>query len=681
MDTKITLSRREFLKVSAAAGTGLLISIYLSGCEDSPTATPEPTESATVAPEPTAIPEPTITSEPTVQLEPNAFLRIVSTGAVTIILHKCELGQGVGTTLPMIVAEELDADWSKVSVEQVRVDDIVGKPRTSGSDSTQDLYQPLRWAGAAARTMLVAAAAQTWDVEPETCYTENGAVIHQPTDQRLTYGELVETAATLSVPRGGNVVLKDPKDFRLIGTSVPRFENTKIVDGSAVYGIDVHIPGMLCAAVARCPVFDGSVAEADASQVGAVPGIQRVVQINSGVAVVADSTWAALQGRRALQVAWNEERNADLSSESIRQSLAERVSPPDDTNDANRLEAIYEMPFLAHVTPEPMNCVADVREDSCEVWAPTQNLEDTKLRTVMLTGLSRDAVRVHVPMIGGGFGRRLETDYVEEAVRISKAISAPVKVTWTREDDMQHDFYHPYSYHHISANLDEPNRLTMRSHESRDIPTGAWRAATNIAPAFVEECFMDEVATALNRDPYELRMELPRYQQLYATLELAATKAEWGTPLPDGWGRGIACWSTWDVTPTAVVLEVSIDDDRTVRVHRAVGAIECGIVINPDIVKAQVEGGIVMGLTAALKGEITLKNGRVQQSNFYDYPLLRFDEMPTIEVYIVPSDRDPSGVGEMGVPPTPPALLNAVFAATGKRIRKLPVRPEDLRQA
>ena len=678
---KTNLNRREFLKVSTAAGAGLLISIYLSGCGDSPTATPEPDMSATGAPDPTSVPEPTSTPEPTAQLEPNAFLRIDNTGAVTIILHKCELGQGVGTTLPMIVAEELDADWSSVRVEQVRVDDIVGKPRTSGSDSTQDLFTPLRRAGAAARAMLVAAAAQTWDVTPETCHTENGAVIHQPTDQRLTFGELVETAATLPVPRGAEITLKDPQDFRLIGTRVARFENLKIVDGSAVYGVDGNLPGMLYAVIARCPVFEGSVAKVDAGQVGAIKGIQRVIQVPSGIAVVADSTWAALQGRRALQITWDEGENADLSSDSIRQYLDERTLSPDRGDATNILEAVYEMPFLAHVNPEPMNCVADVREDGCDVWSPTQNLDDTKRSARMITGLSRNDVRVHVPMIGGGFGRRLEVDYVEEAVQISKAVEAPVKLMWTREDDMQHDFYHPSSLYRISADLDDPNRLTMRSNDSSHIPTGAWRAATNVTPAFVEECFMDEIAVALAKDPYELRMELQRYSQLYPALELAAEKANWGDPLPDGWGRGIACWSTWRVTPTVIVMEVSVDSDGIVRVHRVVCAIECGIVINPDIVEAQMEGGIVMGLTAALKGEITLENGRVQQSNLHDYPLLRFDEMPAIEVYIVPSDRDPSGVGEMAVPPTPPALLNAVFAATGKRIRKLPIRPEDLRDA
>jgi isoquinoline 1-oxidoreductase beta subunit len=694
--TSNAISRRAFLQVSAAAGAGLLISIYLPGCGGTPTPAPGPTESATTAPEPTAttaleptttpeptdVPEPTATPPPATSLEPNAFLRIDADGTVTIILHKCELGQGVGTTLPMIVAEELEADWSAVHVEQVRVDDIYGKPRTSGSDSTQDLYLPLRRAGATARTLLIAAAAQTWGVEVETCYAENGVVIHRPTGQQLTYGELVETAATLPTPSGRELTLKEPDEFRLIGTNVRRLENPRIVDGSAVYGLDVHIPGMLYAAIARCPVFGGQVADVDANQLGAIEGIYRVLQISAdSIAVVADSTWAALQGQRALQVTWDEGPNADMSSDSIRANLAKTVPSASNAGDATTLEAIYEVPFLAHVTPEPMNCVADVREDSCEVWAPTQNPEQAKARARSITGLPNEAIRVHIPLIGCGLGRRLQVDYVEQAVQVSKAMGLPVKVVWTREDDLQHDFYHPYSYHHISASLDEPNHLATRSRESTHIPTGAWRSATNLAPAFVEESFMDEVAAALGRDPYELRMELPRYRRLQDALELAASKGDWGAPLPDGWGRGIACWSTWNVTPTAHVVEVSVDEDGVVQVHRVVCGVDCGLVINPDIVQAQMEGGIVMGLTAALKGEITLENGRVQQGNFHDYPLWQIDEMPAIEVYIVSSDRAPSGAGEMAVPPIIPAVANAVFAATGKRIRRFPIRPADLREA
>jgi isoquinoline 1-oxidoreductase beta subunit len=685
------VSRREFLQVSAAAGTGLLISIYLSGCMDSPTAPLEPTVAAlpeataqpTLAPEPTALP--TTPPEPVAWLEPNAFLKIDNTGTVTIILHKCELGQGVGTTFPMLVAEELEADWSKIRVEQVRADAIHGKPRTSGSDSTQDLYAPLRRAGAVAREMLIAAAAQTWEAEEGTCYAEEGAVVHRPTGQRLAYGELVETAASMPAPNTWEVDLKEPKDFRVIGTSLARLENPRIVDGSAVYGLDVQLPGMLYATVARCPVFGGTVASFDATSAKAVKGVRHVIEIDDGLAVVADNTWAALQGRQALEVTWDEGPNVDLSSESIRQSLFERLGSPggsgDATDNPDKLEATYEVPFLAHVTPEPMNCTADVREDSCEVWAPTQNPGDAQATVEWLTRLPGEAIGLRIPLIGGGYGRRLQVDYVNQAVQVSQAVGAPVRVVWTREDDIQHDYYHPASLHHISANLERPGNARLRSEafESEGIPTGAWRSATNLSPAFVQECFIDEVAAAIDRDPYELRLELPQYRRLRAVLELAATKADWGSALPERWGRGIACYSTWNVTPTAVVIEVFVDEDGNVRVHRVVCAVDCGTVINPDIVQAQMEGGIVLALTAGLKSEITVDHGQVQQSNLHDYPLLRFDEMPAIEVYMVPSESDPTGVGEMSVPPTPPALLNAVFAATGKRIRHLPIRPEDLK--
>jgi isoquinoline 1-oxidoreductase beta subunit len=399
--------------------------------------------------------------------------------------------------------------------------------------------------------------------------------------------------------------------------------------------------------------------------------------VDGAVAVVAEDTWAAIRGRKALEITWDDGENAGLSSADIRQALAGQVQSAGDYE----LEAVYDVPFLAHATMEPMNCTADVREDRCTVWAPTQDPQGAQRSAVSITELPTDAVTVNVTLMGGGFGRRISEDYVAEAVSISKAIGTPVQVVWTREDDIQHDFYHPLSVNHARGKLDEPGRPTISLHEAQGaVPTGPWRAVTNVPDALARECFLDEMAAATGRDPYELRLaSLPERRQ--AVLKLAADMAGWGTPLPEGWGRGIAFHATWGATPVAQVAEVSVAQDGTVRVHRVVCAIDCGTVINPDMVEAQMEGGIVFGLTAVLKEGITVESGRAQQSNFHDYPLLRFDEMPTIEVYIVPSDGPPSGVGEMGNPPIIPAVLNAVFAATGKRIRRLPIRPEDLREA
>jgi isoquinoline 1-oxidoreductase beta subunit len=406
--------------------------------------------------------------------------------------------------------------------------------------------------------------------------------------------------------------------------------------------------------------------------------VRQVVEIDRGVAVVAEHTWAALQGREALEVTWDEGEHAELSSAGVRQYLLDRAGPKEEQSDPNILEADYEIPFLSHVPMEPMNCLADVRADGCVVWAPTQDPADAKLRTLSLTHLHSDTIQVYIPLIGGGFGRRLQVDYVEEAVQVSQAAGAPVQVFWTREDDVRHDFYHPASLHRLSVDLQNPRLPRMRSWTYERIPTGPWRSATELAPAFARESFLDEMAAALGRDSYELRMELFTASNARAVLETVASEAGWGTPLPEGRARGMAYYATWGVTPTAHVVEVSVVGGM-VRVHRVVCAIDCGIVINPDMVEAQMEGGILFGLTAALKGEITLENGRVQQGNFHDYPLWRIDEMPEVEVHIVDSEREPQGVGEMAVPPILPALLNAVYAATGKRIRHIPIRPEDLR--
>jgi isoquinoline 1-oxidoreductase beta subunit len=409
-----------------------------------------------------------------------------------------------------------------------------------------------------------------------------------------------------------------------------------------------------------------------------------VVQINEGLAVVAASTWAAIKGREALQIEWDEGENADLSSGSIRESLTQALPQPegDAQNDPTRLSAAYDIPFLAHATMEPMNCTADVRAESCEVWAPTQDPQRAKQRVVRITQLPTEAVTLHVTLIGGGFGRRLQVDYVEQAVRLSQAIGAPVQVLFTREDDVQHDFYHPLSYNTVDARWDAEKRLVgmprVRSLPVlTGVPTGAWRSVQNFTDAFARECFLDEVAAATDRDPVELRLDLLP-TRAGAVVELAATRAQWGSALPEGWGRGIAYYATFDVTHVAQVVELSVAADGTVRVQRVVCAVDCGTVINPDTVVAQMEGGIAFGLTAALKAAVTVENGRAQQSNFHDYPLLRMDEMPPVEVYIVPSDARPTGIGEMGVPPIAPAVANAVYAATGKRVRRLPIRAEDL---
>jgi isoquinoline 1-oxidoreductase subunit beta len=709
------LDRREFLKKSAAGSAGLMIGFYLPKKFEALAAAPA---SATVA--------------------MNAWVRIAPDDTVTVIIDKSEMGQGVVTSLAMLLAEELELDWKKIKFEFAPAapqyfNPIFGAQGTGGSTSIRASWGPLTKAGAAAREMLVAAAAQRWSVDASTCHAESGGVVHAASKRRLGYGALVEDAAKLPVP--DKPALKDPKDYKIVGKPVKRLDTPSKVNGSAGFGIDVRLPNMLHAAVARCPVFGGKVKTFDAEKAKGVPGVKQVVQISSGVAVVADNTWSAMQGCRAVQITWDEGANATNTTDAIRKLFAERAEQPGAiarkegdieaglSGAAKRVEAVYEVPFLAHATMEPMNCAADVRSDSCDVYAPTQFQTFVQMTGAKITGLKPEQVRVHTTFLGGGFGRRAEQDFIAEAVEVSKAVGAPVQVAWSREDDMQHDYYRPAAYNKLVAGLDGDgwpvawkNRIVSPSIMNRffpgsvkngldsssvegaadlpyaipnlfvdylmteaGVPVGFWRSVGCSQNGYITECFIDELAKAGGKDPVEFRRKLlakaPRH---LGAVELAASKAGWGTPLPAGRTRGIAVVESF-ASYVAEVAEVSINrSSREVRVHRVVCAVDCGRHVNPDTIAAQMEGGIAYGLTAALKGNITINKGRVEQTNFQDYEMLRMNEMPQVEVHIVPSKEAPGGAGEPGTPPIAPAVCNAIFAATGKPIRRLPIRAEDL---
>jgi isoquinoline 1-oxidoreductase subunit beta len=710
MSPRTEVTRREFLETAGAAGAGLVIGFHLpSGPRVSPAA-------------PAADP-----------FAPNAWLRIGADESVLVLVDRSEMGQGVATALPMLVAEELEADWGKVRIEfapadKVYANTLFGMQATGGSTSVRAGYTILRKAGAAAREMLVTAAAQTWGVDRTQCHAERGAVIHAPSKQRLSYGQLVTKAASVPVPQ--DVPLKEPKDWKILGKPVRRLDAPPKVDGTAQFGIDVRIPGMLVAVVARCPVPGGKVATFDATQAKVVPGVRQVVQISSGVAVVASGYWPAKKGRDALAVTWDEGPSAHVSSASISQLFTEQAAKPgavarhDGDPDtalsgaATKLDAAYELPFLAHATMEPMNCTAHVRPDGVDIWAPTQFQAGAQGLGAKIGGVPPEKVAVHTTYLGGGFGRRFELDFIQEALETSKATGAPVKVVWSREDDIQHDPYRPACYHQLHAALDAgglpvgwthrvvapsimlrvfgpqtikdgvdaetvegaigmpyaiPNVHVDYLMTDTGIPVGFWRSVNNTFNAFVVESFIDELAHAAKQDPYQYRRDLlgkaPRH---LGVLNLVASKAGWETPPPAGRSRGIAVWKAFD-SYVAEVAEVSVAADGAVRVHRVVCAVDCGPVVNPGTVEAQMQGSIVYGLTAALWGEITIDNGRAQQSNFHNYRMLRMAEMPVVEVHIVPSTDAQGGVGEPGTPPIAPAVCNAIFAATGKRIRRLPI--------
>lgn len=650
------MSRRAFLGASTATGASLVLAAWLP---PNATAGGRAVAVANVA-----------QGDPA--FEPSLWIRIDATGIVSVSVHRSEMGQRVDTALPMVVADELEADWEQVRVEHAPLDRGYGDQVTGGSASVSSSWRLLRTAAATARTMLVTAAAGIWGVEPDACHAEQGQVVHDETDRRLAYGDLVADAAALPVPEPDSIRLKEAADFRIIGGHVPDPNGPDYVTGRARYTCDIVLPGMLTAVVARPPTLDGTVTGFDPGPALAVEGVRHVVQVDTGVAVVADSTWAALQGRTRLVVDWDEGETARFDSSVIREAALSGIRMRDDPA---YLEAVYEIPYLAHVPMEPMDCVADVRDDLAEVWAPTQDRADAVRAAARGAGVPAESVVLHVPLIGGAFGRRLASDFVQEACEISKAVHAPIRTFWTREDDVRHDHYHPFTLVHASAPRDLAGPLRFSSVEGWGPPTGAWRSVGDMNQGFAIGSFVDELATATGIDVIELYRQ--RYDWLVPVVELAASKAGWGSSLPDGWGRGLAAHSTFGVTPVAMVVEASVAGER-VSVHRVVCAIDCGVAVDPGGVVAQMEGGIAFALSAALFQEVTLQDGRIQQSGFVDFPVLRMDEMPRVEVHLLASERDPSGVGEMAVPPTAPALMNAVFAATGRRIRHLPIRPEDL---
>jgi isoquinoline 1-oxidoreductase subunit beta len=701
--TLSNLNRRGFLKAGAATAGGLFIAFRLPESEKLEAATTSATKL-------------------------NAFIHIGSDDIVTFEIHKSEMGQGPVTSLSQLLAEELDCDWKQVRTEFAPVDPAYGPLQgTFGSMSTRTCWVPVRNAGASARDMLLEAATQKWGVAKSQLRTENGYVINTANNERLSYGSLADAAGKLPAP--AKVAVKDPKDFRLIGTSPKRLDTPLKVNGTAPFGLDAKVPGMVYAVVARCPVFGGKVSTFDDSKTKAVPGVQQVVRISSGIAVVANNTWSAMEGRRALQVQYDEGKNANLNSAGIRELFVNLASKPGAVarndgdvnaalaNSAKKLEAVYEAPYLSHAPMEPMNCTADVRADSAEVWAGTQIQTAAMGVTAKVTGLHPDKIQIHTMFLGGGFGRRGGDDFVGEAVEISKAIGKPVKLTWSREDDMQHDLYRPASYTKFAGALDQdgwpvawdarvvcgsfgglrngvdrtsvegiidleyeiPNFHVDYHPPDVDIPVTYWRSVGFSQNTFFSESFLDELAAATGKDPVEFRRKLlakSKSSRLLGVMELAAAKGDWGKPLPAGHGRGIAVVKNIG-SFNAQVAEVSVEKGK-LRVHRVVCAVDCGHVVNPAGVEQQIQGGIVYGLSAAMKGAITIERGRVVQGNFNHYDVLRIDEMPVVEVHIVPSQAAPGGIGEASTPTIIPAVANAIYAATGKRLRKLPILPEDL---
>jgi isoquinoline 1-oxidoreductase subunit beta len=713
------LSRREFVITGIAAGAGLVIGFYLPHREESGR-----------------------------EFSPNAYLRISPENKITIVCARSEMGQGVRTALPMILAEELEADWNHIEIEQAGASTLYGDQTTGGSASVRTTWDPMRKAGAQAREMLISAAALTWGIPRSACAAQNGTIVHAATKRSLTYGELAAKAATLPIPT--DIPLKQSKDYKIVGQRLPRIDSPSKVKGEAIFGIDFKIPGMKYAVLSRCPVIGGKVASFDDKDSKKISGVSYVGKVSdSAVAVVADSVWSAMEGRRVLNVTWDEGPNKNLNTaavmESLKQGAARKGASLYSVGDVSkvsgrRISAEYHLPFMAHAPMEPGNCTANYSGTKCELWAPTQVPQDCRDSVAQAIGLDPDQVKVNVTLMGGGFGRRLEHDYAVEAALVSKALSdakspAPVKVIWTREDDMRNSTYRPMSLHQLSAVLDGAgfpiaftHRLIAPSISGQKgqpgpngidpdlpdeaafvyglpnvsleyvltetpVPLGWMRSVYALQAGFASESFIDELAAAANKDPLEYRQQMLgkskdkggkdkdediqyftttwKTARMRGALELAAEKAGWKNPLPPGRFRGLACFGCFS-SYMAEVVEISMED-QTPRVHRVVAAVDCGQIVNPSILEQQIQGGIVYALGNALRAQITIDKGRVVQGNFDDYAPLRMNETPTVEVHAVASTETPTGIGEPSVPPLAPALCNAIYSATKKRVRALPI--------
>ena len=712
---EVDLSRRSFLVSSAVVGGGLVLSLSL------PFGRSEAASSD--------------------DFTPNAFIRIEKDGQVVLTMPYVEMGQGTYTSIPMLIAEELDVSLKQVRLEhappneKLYANPLLGVQATGNSNAMRGAWKPLREAGATARAMLVAAAAKRWDLDPKSCRAEDGEVIHTPTSRRLKYGELAAEAAKMPVPT--NVALKSPEEFKLIGKPVKRLDAPAKVNGTAIYGIDARPPGLKFATLAQSPVFGGRVRSVDDTAAKAVKGVRQIVRLDDAVAVVADHMGAAKKGLAALKIEWDDGPHAKLATADVSRELeqatlgsgpvAQNVGDTEKAmaNAATKVEATYQVPFLAHATMEPMNCTAHMRNDECEIWIGNQAVARVQAMAAKAAELPPEKVIVHNHLIGGGFGRRLEADGAVRAVEIAKQVDGPVKVVWTREEDIQHDMYRPYWFDRISAGLDEKGRPVAWNNrfagssvvarwlppgfkdgldpdstegaidlvydlpnfhvefvrkEPPGIPTAFWRSVGPSHNVFVTESFMDEMAVAANQDAVAYRRALlDKSPRAKAVLDLAAEKAGWGQALPKGSGRGVSLQFVFG-SYMAQVAEVEVSKQGAVRVRRVVCAIDCGTVVNPNTVQAQIQSGIIFGATAALYGEITLKNGRVEQTNFDTYQMIRVNDAPAIEVHMVKSSEPPGGMGETGTSAIVPAIANAIYAATGKRLRKMPVDSSLLKQ-